>query len=85
MFSQFLSQEIAVPDRLSLQDLLDDRAASNFSEYFSLSFSRSDGVTLISLTTTGNEPVTYTTEISNLSAIDLTSLVFVAQRVRRNS
>ena len=86
MYSQSMLQERPMLSAsLSLKDLLDDRFASNLSEYLSLSVTRSDGDTRISFTTTGSEPVTYSTVIPAVAAIDLQTLVFVAQRDRRGA
>lgn len=68
---------------LSLQDLLDDCGGRNLSEYLSLSLTRLDGDILISLTTTGSEPVTYSAIISATAAIDLQSPVFMLQHDKR--
>lgn len=83
MFSQPIPQEKPTPSAsisVSLQDLLDDRDGRDLSEYLSLSVSCENGITRISLTTTGNKPVTYSTVVSSASAIDWPSLVFVVQR-----
>lgn len=82
MFSQPIPQEKPTPSAsisVSLQDLLDDRDGRDLSEYLSLSVSCENGITRISLTTTGNNPVTYSTVVSSASAIDWPSLVFVVQ------
>jgi hypothetical protein len=67
---------------ISLRDLLDDRHGF-LSDYFSLSVTRLGENTVISLTTTGSDPITYSTVISSTADIDVQSLVFVAQHDRR--
>lgn len=66
---------------ISLRDLLDD-PHSPLSDYLSLSVARLGEDTVISLTTTGSDPVTYSTVISSDAVVDLQSLVFVAQHDR---
>lgn len=84
MFAQSIPEKIStLSDSLSLKDLLDEQCAANLSEYLSLSVTRMDEDTRISFTTTGNEPVTYATVISAVSAVDLQSLVFMIQNDRR--
>ena len=86
MFAQSITEKISMlTDRLSLQDLLDEQCAGNLSEYLSLSVTRMDEDTRISFTTTGAEPVTYTTVISAVSAVDLQSMVFMIQNDRRRA
>jgi len=86
MFLQSLPQEMpaTAAASLSLQDLLDDCRGGNLSEYLCLSVTSSDGGTRISITTTGSEPVTYTTVISAVASVDIQSLVFAIQGDRRN-
>lgn len=69
--------------RLSLKDLLDDLNGSQLNDYLSMAVTRLGEHTVISLTTTGGDPVTYSTVISSAADIDVQSLVFVAQHDRR--
>lgn len=68
---------------LSLKDLLDELNGSQLNDYLSMAVTRLGENTVISLTTTGSDPVTYSTVISSIADIDVQSLVFVAQHDRR--
>ena len=63
-------------------DLLGDLSGRQTSEYLSLSVTCLGDDTVISLTTTGSDPITYSTVISSTADIDVHSLVFVAQHDR---
>jgi len=65
-------------------DLLDDLNGSQLNDYLSLSVTCLGENTVISLTTTGGDPVTYSTVISSTADIDVQSLVFVAQHDKRS-
>lgn len=79
MFSHFRSANPSPSISLTLQDLLDEHGGRYLSDYLALSVRRVGEDTVISLTTTGTDPVTYSTVIASAEAVDWASLVFVAQ------
>lgn len=83
MISHSKSSQSPLPSpSLSLKDLLDDLSGSLTCEYLSLSVTFLGDDVVISLTTTGSDPITYSTVISSTADIDVYSLVFVAQHDR---
>lgn len=67
---------------LSLDDLLLAEPETGLSDYLSLSLSTCGDHTKISITTTGTNPVTYSAFILASAALDLNTLVFVAQPLK---
>jgi hypothetical protein len=79
MFSQFINPGFSAMACVSMQDLLDERLSNGLTEYLAVSVSNSGQDTCIRFTTTGTQPVTYSTVIPAASCLDVDSLVFVAQ------
>ncbi len=65
---------------LSVQDFFSVCQRGDVSEYLSLSFTRSGDSTKVSVTTTGNSPVTYSAIIPATTTIDFQSLQLLAHR-----
>ncbi|MGZ4960666.1 MAG: hypothetical protein ACXV7J_15580 [Methylomonas sp.] len=81
MFSTFQTVKSASSSAgLTLQDLLDEHGESYLSDYLALSLTNVGEGILISLTTTGDNPVTYSAVIGSAEAVDLASLVFVVRQ-----
>ena len=67
---------------ISLADLLDDRCGHHLSDYLALSVTRVGENIVISLTTTDDDPVTYSAVVLANASVEPASLVFVAQHDR---
>ena len=72
--------EVADNATLSMQDFFSVCQRGDVSEYLSLSFTRNGDSTKVSITTTGNSPVTYSAIIPAAATIDFQSLQLVAHR-----
>jgi hypothetical protein len=79
MFSQIMAHEIPKTARLTLQDFLEARYENSLSKYLSLSVKYLDRDIHISITTTDNEPSTYSTHIPTTVAFDQSALIFELQ------
>lgn len=80
MADDLIVRELNENATLSMQDFFSVCQRGDVSEYLSLSFTRSGDSTKVSITTTGNSPVTYSAILPSAAAIDFQSLELVAHR-----
>ena len=62
-------------ESLNLNDLLSDEEIDSLSEYLSLSFEPIGNDTKVSVTTTGESPVTYSSTLTGVTITDLQFLL----------